>query len=246
MKLPDKWVPAEPVSARKLNAFNESLSGLAWGGEGDGPRGGSRGVIAVIGGVVRKGVYSAAIIDRSPLNTAEDDLSFAINVPSEDMEPTPGTSGEACQVINPTEIGMDVYGATGTEAELEIGSAVAGFVYGVTTDDPPIKTVIANGGRGDGGWENANADPELNGDYSGITIGDGTEGSEAADSNEWSRGDGPLRIYIGSREFYDHAGSKILYGYSRQWTIDASGCVRHIGAEQRYEVDQPGPCTSGE
>jgi len=76
------------------------------------------------------------------------------------------------------------------------------------------------------------------------TIGDATEGSEAAETTTWTYGDKDgsdnvkgLRFYAMTRAAYYHAGDKTVYGYVRLIKVDKNGKIYSVGAETRVEID---------
>jgi hypothetical protein len=76
-----------------------------------------------------------------------------------------------------------------------------------------------------------------------VAVGDTDEGSEAADTTEWARGDGPLTLQIMTRVAYFHAGDKKLYGYIREYKWDAIGMLLSVSGETRIELDAATTCT---
>jgi hypothetical protein len=78
------------------------------------------------------------------------------------------------------------------------------------------------------------------------TIGDTTEGTEAADTDTWTYGDVDgsgnkkgLRLYIQTRQAYFHAGDHKWYAYVRLLTFATSGLLYSVGAETRVEIESP-------
>jgi len=85
-------------------------------------------------------------------------------------------------------------------------------------------------------------------------LGDGTEGSETADTHYWSRdelpdggdryGDCPIKDWYVSRNVYNESGDKVLYQMMRYKSYDADGKLNYISAETRVEVDAAEDCTA--
>ena len=71
-----------------------------------------------------------------------------------------------------------------------------------------------------------------------VTIGDATEGSEAAETTTWTyAGTNGLKLYAMTRVAYYDAGDEILYGYVRLLTFDKYGRLYSAGAETRVSID---------
>jgi len=78
------------------------------------------------------------------------------------------------------------------------------------------------------------------------TIGDTTEGSEAAESTTWTYGDVDgegkkkgLRLYIQTRQAYFHAGDHKWYAYVRLLKFSSKGLLYSVSGETRIEVEDP-------
>lgn len=74
------------------------------------------------------------------------------------------------------------------------------------------------------------------------SLGDASEGSEAADTDSMDNPDGITgTIWLQSRTGYFHEGDEKLYGYARGLTFECGKLVA-VTAETRYEVDNPEDC----
>jgi hypothetical protein len=75
------------------------------------------------------------------------------------------------------------------------------------------------------------------------TIGQSSEGGDAALTNTWTKTSGnPLDLWVVSRVVYSDAGDQVLYAYARKLTFDTLGALATVSAETRYAVDTPGSC----
>lgn len=77
-------------------------------------------------------------------------------------------------------------------------------------------------------------------------LGSSSEGSESADSSTWTRGlattDG-VTLWVTCRVVWNETGDKVLYSFARQLLFDSCGLLRKISAETRINVDTAGPCS---
>lgn len=77
----------------------------------------------------------------------------------------------------------------------------------------------------------------------GTTLGDGTGGPVAADSNSWSRASSgtPLVVWVQTRTVWDPTGG-VLYAYLRSFIFDARGMLVAVSGENQITVDVPVAC----
>jgi hypothetical protein len=137
---------------------------------------------------------------------------------------------EDCLIINPDENGLPTHW-------LKLDEFAIGHVIGQTADATPKKIVEINGSVA------RTASPS--------TLGDGTEGTETADTHTWTRaavtdgvnyGDCPIEEWYVSRIVYNDTGDQVLYSMMRKRTYSADGRLVSISAETRVSVDTTELC----
>lgn len=133
----------------------------------------------------------------------------------------PADDNAIIQVVE--EDGLSGHGA-------QLGSYSVGVIRGYIDTDPPKAIVYVPSAKG------RQDSPDV--------LGAAGEGAESADTSTWTRGGTPITLYLQTRTFYDHGGSKILYGYQRPVKFDAMGKLYEIGPETRYVVDDVSDCGS--
>ena len=147
---------------------------------------------------------------------------------------------------------LEMYGKPGEEAtpafqgltELEAGQNItiekkAAGVRRITSRDTGISWEDAlAAARQVAGDAEAGIEPPEDPGAAVVTIGDTTEGAEAAEGTTWTyAGVNGLKLYAMTRVAYYDAGDKILYGYVRLLTFDKYGRLYSTGAETRVSID---------
>ncbi|HEX4795511.1 MAG TPA: hypothetical protein VH370_17095 [Humisphaera sp.] len=117
-----------------------------------------------------------------------------------------------------------------TGHRLASGTYAVGVTRGMIDESPARKIVVIRGGVG-----------RMD---SPTTLGDTSEGSETADTSNWSRASTatPLNLYVVSRMVYNESGDQTLYQFVRQLSLDARGLLVSVSGETRVTIDVTEPC----
>jgi hypothetical protein len=171
-------------------------------------------VVQITGNASGNGEYNGRILSGSSNASPSSALSMPAGLS------IPGS--DDALVLN-----LEEDGASGHR--IASGTYAVGVVRGITNESPPRKIVFIRGGVG-------RTD-------SPTALGGTSEGSESADSSNWTRlGATPVVVYVVTRTVYNESGDKTLYSFVRPLTFDARGLLVSAGAETRVTVDVTEAC----